>query len=128
KLVRLDEEDDGSSDSSSILSRKSLGQLKEAFQDFWKSSKTPDDSEKDIMGNSGNTKTPLGDKLHETSLIRTLQRYYASGNEARTEFMERYSSLALYKMAISAAEQVSIVLTNDNTAISLRSPLVMWSD
>ncbi|KAJ4218833.1 hypothetical protein NW757_014566 [Fusarium falciforme] len=117
KLVRLDEEDDGSSDSSSILSRKSLGQLKEAFQDFWKSRKTPDDPEKDITGNSGNTKTPLGDKLHETSPIRTLQRYHASGNEARTEFMERHSSLASYKMAISA-EQVSIFLTNDNTAIS----------
>ncbi|KAH6873626.1 hypothetical protein B0T10DRAFT_499686 [Thelonectria olida] len=117
KLIYLVDADDSSSDSSSILSRKSLGQLKETFQDFWKSRKTPDDPEKDMTGNSGNTKIPLGEELHETAFIRTLQRYHASGNEARTEFMERHSSLAPYKMAISA-EQVSIFLTNDNTAIS----------
>ncbi|KAH6961701.1 hypothetical protein BKA56DRAFT_598823 [Ilyonectria sp. MPI-CAGE-AT-0026] len=117
KLVHMVEGDDGSSDSSSILSRKSLGQLRETFQDFWKSRKTLDDPEKDMTGNGDKTKTPLGEELHESSFIRTLQRYHASGNEARTEFMERHSPLAPYKMAVSA-EQVSIFLTNDNTAIS----------
>lgn len=55
--------------------------------------------------------------LQETSMLRTLQRYQASGNEARTQFMESHSSLAPYNMAISA-EQVSIFLTSDNTVIS----------
>ncbi|KAH7130863.1 hypothetical protein EDB81DRAFT_905445 [Dactylonectria macrodidyma] len=116
KLVCLVDENDSSSDSSSILSRKPLGQLKETFQDFWKNRKTLDDPEKDMTGN-GNTNTPLGEELHETPFIRTLQQYHASGNEARTDFMERHSLLAPYKMAISA-EQVSIFLTDDNTAIS----------
>ncbi|KAH7110463.1 hypothetical protein EDB81DRAFT_927079 [Dactylonectria macrodidyma] len=92
KLVHLVDGDDGSSDSSSILSRKSLGQLRETFQDFWKSRKILD-PEKDMTGNGDNTKTPLGEELHET-------------NEARTEFLERHSPLAPYKMAVSA-EQVS---------------------
>lgn len=55
--------------------------------------------------------------LLETSMVRSLQRYHASGNEARTEYMEMHSSLAPYKMAVSA-EQVSIFLTSDNTVIS----------
>jgi Mg2+ and Co2+ transporter CorA len=50
-------------------------------------------------------------------MIRSLQRYHASGNEARTEYMETHSSLAPWKMAVSA-EQVSIFLTTDNTVIS----------
>lgn len=59
----------------------------------------------------------VAEELNETGMVRTLQRYHASGNEARTEFMETHSSLAHYKLAISA-EQVSIFLTSDNTVIS----------
>lgn len=55
--------------------------------------------------------------MAETSMVRSLQRFHASGNEARTEYMELHSSLAPYKMAVSA-EQVSIFLTSDNTVIS----------
>lgn len=50
-------------------------------------------------------------------LVRTLQRYHASPNEARTEYMERHSSLTSRDLAVSA-EQVSIFLTSDNTVIS----------
>lgn len=50
-------------------------------------------------------------------MLRTVQRYHASSNEARIDFMERHSSLVPYKMAVSA-EQVSIFLTSDNTVIS----------
>ncbi|KAH6693784.1 hypothetical protein F5X68DRAFT_199680 [Plectosphaerella plurivora] len=50
-------------------------------------------------------------------LVRTLQRYHASPNEARTEYMERHSSLNSRNLAVSA-EQVSIFLTSDNTVIS----------
>ncbi|PHH86575.1 hypothetical protein CDD83_10046 [Cordyceps sp. RAO-2017] len=53
----------------------------------------------------------------ETLMLRSLQRYHASGNEARTAYMEKESPLARYNMAVSA-EQVSIFLTNDNTAVS----------
>lgn len=49
--------------------------------------------------------------------IRTLQRYHASPNEARTKFMEDHSSLAERDLVVSA-EQVSVFLTSDNTVIS----------
>ncbi|EPE06926.1 hypothetical protein F503_03353 [Ophiostoma piceae UAMH 11346] len=49
--------------------------------------------------------------------FRTLQRYHASPNDARTEFMERHSALSSRGLAV-AAEQVSIFVTDDNTVIS----------
>lgn len=49
--------------------------------------------------------------------MRSLQRFRASGNEARSEFMEAHSSLAPKGLAVSA-EQVSVFLTADNTVIS----------
>ncbi|SPO06202.1 related to Mg2 transporter protein, CorA-like [Cephalotrichum gorgonifer] len=61
--------------------------------------------------------------LHNTQSIprlvpmRSLQRYRASPNEARSEFMEAHSSLAPKGLAVSA-EQVSIFLLADNTVIS----------
>ncbi|RDA89592.1 hypothetical protein CP533_6229 [Ophiocordyceps camponoti-saundersi (nom. inval.)] len=50
-------------------------------------------------------------------LPRSLHRFHASANEARTAMMERESLLAPRNMAVSA-EQVSIFLTSDNTAVS----------
>ena len=50
-------------------------------------------------------------------LLRTIQRYHASPNDTRTEFMEKNSALAERGLAV-AAEQVAIFLTNDNTIIS----------
>ncbi|KAH6893429.1 hypothetical protein B0T10DRAFT_482265 [Thelonectria olida] len=118
KLVHLVEEDDDSTDSSSVFSRKSQSGFKDSFRDFWRSRKTAPDPEKDTLGNPNPTPSfPVGEELQETGMIRSLQRYHSSPNEARTEFMESHSSLAPYKMAISA-EQVSIFLTNDNTVIS----------
>lgn len=49
--------------------------------------------------------------------FRTLQRYHASPNDARTEFMESHSALRSRGLAV-AAEQVSIFVTDDNTVIS----------
>lgn len=129
KLVHLVDDDDDSTDSgSSIRSRKSFYNLRESFMDFWRSRKeehhieqTPQDPEKETpFGNGGGGPIPRGGPgsfLPETSFLRTLQRYQASGNDARVEFMERHSSLTPYKMAVSA-EQVSIFLTADNTVIS----------
>ncbi|CAI4214495.1 unnamed protein product [Parascedosporium putredinis] len=48
--------------------------------------------------------------------LRSLQRYRAS-NLARSEFMERHSSLSSRGLAVSA-EQVAIFLNSDNTVIS----------
>ncbi|KAK7434084.1 hypothetical protein CaCOL14_004976 [Colletotrichum acutatum] len=56
-------------------------------------------------------------QLKETAFVRTLQRYHASANEVRTEYMERHSSLMSRGLAVSA-EQVAIFLTSDNTVIS----------
>lgn len=122
KLVHLVDDDDdnesGTSDTESTFSRKSHGDLRTSLRDFWQSRKSQDPEKNAAVFNGINTRTNVGALgLKETSMLRTLQRYHASGNEARTEFMERHSSLAPYKMAVSA-EQVSIFLTSDNCVIS----------
>ncbi|KAG9252216.1 uncharacterized protein F5Z01DRAFT_661157 [Emericellopsis atlantica] len=129
KLVHLVSDDDNSSSTSStsLSSHKSFRSLRESFMDLWRSKRSEReeaiqsigrDSEK-VMPNIANglKALPGGSMLNETAMLRSLQRYHASGNEARTEYMERHSSLAPHKMAISA-EQVSMFLTSDNTVIS----------
>ncbi|TPX13095.1 uncharacterized protein E0L32_006521 [Thyridium curvatum] len=66
-------------------------------------------SNKDLF----NSTTPLSKQVKP----RTLQRYHASPNSARTLYMERHSGLSSRGLAV-AAEQVSIFITNDNTIIS----------
>lgn len=81
----------------------------------WKNKPSPQ-----RRGSKGQGRGPIladGSQLEETSMLRSLQRFHASGNEARADFMEKHSSLAPLGMAVSA-EQVSIFLTNDNTVIS----------
>lgn len=111
KLVHIVDEDDSSSSSSST---NRISRVKRLF------TASPlmnglDNIDPEKRSGS-NAAEPFPD-LMETSMLRTLQRYHAGGNETRTEFMEAHSSLAPYKMAISA-EQVSIFLTSDNTVIS----------
>lgn len=119
KLVHLtDEYEDSTDSSSSTFSRQSMGKLKSSFKEFWKSRQRDFDPEKNGFNMNRAPTMPMEeDELHETAIIRSLQRYHASANEPRTEFMEAHSSLARYQMAISA-EQVSIFLTSDNTVIS----------
>lgn len=127
KLVHLIPSDNDSSDTSSVHSRKSFRDLRQSFMDLWRSKKEERsvnaistaamDPEKDPYAPSQPPTFADGTSLPETAMLRTLQRYHASGNEARIEFMERHSSLAPYKMSVSA-EQVSIFLTSDNTVIS----------
>jgi Mg2+ and Co2+ transporter CorA len=62
---------------------------------------------------SGITITEVTDK-HS---LRTLQRFHASPNEARTEYMEKHSALSEKEFA-AVAEQVSIFITSDNTVIA----------
>ncbi|KAI8667301.1 hypothetical protein LRP88_00947 [Fusarium phalaenopsidis] len=115
KLVHLVDDDDDSTDTSSTYSSKSFHALRGSIRDLWRSRRTSD-PEKNAAPH-GLRPQDITTDLQETGMIRTLQRYHASGNEARTEFMENHSSLAPYQMAISA-EQVSIFLTSDNTVIS----------
>ncbi|EFW99783.1 Mg2+ transporter protein [Grosmannia clavigera kw1407] len=61
--------------------------------------------------------TSTATKLLHINEFRTLQRYRASPNDARTEFMESHSVLSSQKLAV-AAEQVSVFITDDNTVIS----------
>jgi Mg2+ and Co2+ transporter CorA len=130
KLVHLVDDDDSTSDSSSTYSRKSFPMLREALRGLWNSRRAndPENRPSDRIPNGHQVPPgslpfgqipilPDGSTLSETSFVRTLQRYHASGNEARTDFMEMHSSLAPHKMAVSA-EQVSIFLTADNTVIS----------
>lgn len=49
--------------------------------------------------------------------MRSLQRFRASPNDARSDFMESHSSLAPKGLAVSA-EQVSLILNSDNSVIS----------
>ncbi|KAJ2977687.1 hypothetical protein NUW58_g7734 [Xylaria curta] len=49
--------------------------------------------------------------------LRTLQRYHATPNMARTEYMEEHSALAARGVAVSA-EQVAMFITSDNTVIA----------
>ncbi|RMJ16152.1 hypothetical protein BHE90_010365 [Fusarium euwallaceae] len=115
KLVHLVDDDDDSTDTSSTYSSKSFNALRGSIRELWRSHRASD-PEKNATPHGLRPQDVTSD-LQETGMIRTLQRYHASGNEARTEFMENHSSLAPYQMAISA-EQVSIFLTSDNTVIS----------
>ncbi|KAI0512724.1 hypothetical protein F5B22DRAFT_637541 [Xylaria bambusicola] len=60
--------------------------------------------------------TGLSD-IFNPSTLRTLQRYHAAPNAARTEYMERHSALANKGLAVSA-EQVAMFITSDNTVIA----------
>lgn len=117
KLVHLVEDDNNSSDSGSSTHTRS--KFKGFFQGWGSRGKKQSamDPERHVRDENGGPVLSDGSTLEETTMLRSLQRFHASGNEDRTEFMEQHSSLAPYNMAISA-EQVSIFLTNDNTVIS----------
>ncbi|QUC23540.1 uncharacterized protein UV8b_07781 [Ustilaginoidea virens] len=124
KLVHIFHDDnDVSSDSTSLASRSSWKRMFQGWVSRVLNKRSETDPEIDpAVGpedriRDDNSGPAHGLSCQETWALRSLQRYHASGNDARTEFMERHSTLAEYKMAVSA-EQVSIFLTNDNTVIS----------
>lgn len=120
KLVHVVDPDETSSDTSSTASDTTMAAVRRFFAGTLDSHRGVNDPEKHSSPHYGqgnhSAALPFPD-LQETSMPRTLQRYQASGNEARTLFMEEHSSLAPYSMAISA-EQVSVFFTSDNTVIS----------
>ena len=79
-----------------------------------------------IMEKGTGSGTPAHSSIHQLTglsdmfnpnTLRTLQRYHASPNSARTEYMERNSALANKGLAVSA-EQVAMFITSDNTVIA----------
>ncbi|EOO00640.1 putative family metal ion protein [Phaeoacremonium minimum UCRPA7] len=131
KLVHLMDEDDDDDISdndtaswTSGRSAKSSQRLSKKLKSMFSGPKTPGETMEKTLENgkhpidilSGNAATgpTVGT---EQILFRTLHRYNASPNEARTEFMERHSALASRGLAVTA-EQVSVFITHDNTIIS----------
>ncbi|KAM0323325.1 hypothetical protein ACHAQA_008917 [Verticillium albo-atrum] len=139
-----DSDSDSDSDKSSILTRKSVKGFKRAKR--WLSSggggsggdaaggkgsankvdpeRAAQPTKKSHVSRRDRFKAKLGFSIDEPELVpddsilvRTLQRYHASQNEVRTDYMEKHSSLNSRDLAVSA-EQVSIFLTSDNTVIS----------
>ncbi|RDA84069.1 hypothetical protein CP532_0780 [Ophiocordyceps camponoti-leonardi (nom. inval.)] len=85
---------------------------------FHRRRRQPDQPETEKGGLPPPLPPPPAQRSSSTTLLpRSLHRFHASGNEARTAMMERESLLASRNMAVSA-EQVSIFLTSDNTAVS----------
>jgi hypothetical protein len=135
KLVHLDDSDSEDSDDdansrksgfsrrSTRSSRKLLRRIRRAFRGG-----TGGEQEKEGLGTGNGPITgDLGGYLRsqptgfsdvpDISQLRTLQRYHASPNDPRTQYMEKNSALSPRNLAV-ACEQVSMFLTNDNTIIS----------
>ncbi|KAK1982960.1 magnesium and cobalt transporter cora [Colletotrichum cereale] len=126
-------DDDDSDDGRSVKTSKSTRGMRKLKRAFTMGSKPPPrmDPETGRLPVGRPTVTPQGSgyghrlnhhtsnltQLPETAFVRTLQRYHASANEVRTEYMEAHSSLISRGLAVSA-EQVAIFLTSDNTVIS----------
>ncbi|KAK9775044.1 putative Magnesium transport protein CorA [Seiridium cardinale] len=135
KLVQMidpdtsDDEDD-LFDAYSMKSHSSMQGLKKKMKRWWWSSSRKKDDLGNAVANTlegGSSIPPLNDILeHQAtglsdvfnpSTLTTLQRYRASSNEARNDFMERHSALASRGLAV-AAEQVAMFITSDNTVIA----------
>ncbi|KAK1966474.1 magnesium and cobalt transporter cora [Colletotrichum sublineola] len=123
--------DDDSDDDHSVKTSKSTRSMRKLKRAFTMGSKPRVDPETGRPPIIKPTITPQGSgygrrlnhhtsslsQLPETTFVRTLQRYHASANEVRTDYMETHSSLISRGLAVSA-EQVGIFLTSDNTVIS----------
>ncbi|GKT51645.1 cobalt/magnesium transport protein corA [Colletotrichum spaethianum] len=124
-------DDDDSDDGASVRTNKSAKGMKKLKRAFTMGGKPRPDPETGIQAAGRPTITAQGSgygrqlnrhtsdlsQLPETAFVRTLQRYHASANEVRTQYMETHSSLISRGLAVSA-EQVAIFLTSDNTVIS----------
>ncbi|KAK4106973.1 hypothetical protein N658DRAFT_413832 [Parathielavia hyrcaniae] len=112
----------GLSKRSAMSPRRWLRRLRRTFR-----SRTADEPKKDVSAGKTSVPGEFGayPKLQPTgssgvpdiSLLRTLQRYHASPDDPRAEYMERNSALSSRNLAV-ACEQVSMFITNDNTIIS----------
>lgn len=125
KLVRIVEDDSSDDDSSDDEKSVKTGGKKARG---WFRRKSENTMKGDTALESGTqpTSTPVQSFAHQpTNLsnvfspntLRTLQRYHASPNSARTEYMEKNSALVSRGVAVTA-EQVAMFITSDNTVIA----------
>ncbi|KAI1393357.1 uncharacterized protein F4822DRAFT_384406 [Hypoxylon trugodes] len=134
KLVRLVEDDSSSDDESddarSVKSNKSLRSMKTVSKKArrWFGRKKVEHPTTTAMLEKGIkppltpghsfTHQPTGySDVFNPNTLCTLQRYHASPNTARTEYMEKNSALAARGVAVMA-EQVAMFITSDNTVIA----------
>jgi Mg2+ and Co2+ transporter CorA len=121
-----DESDDDAFEISSVNSHSSDSGIQKKFKKWWSSGQKGKYKSADSTLERGNTMPMNGPLEHQAtglsdvfnpSTLCTLQRYRASSNEARNDFMERHSALASRDLAVTA-EQVAMFLTSDNTVIA----------
>lgn len=138
KLVRVIDDDDSSDDEGDdglelqrVKSNSSWKDMKRGLKQWWYSVRQDDydSAHNNISLEKGGGPRPLGDtsrSIRQTTglsdvfnpnTLCTLQRYHASSNDARTDYMERHSALVARGLAVMA-EQVSLFITSDNTVIA----------
>ncbi|KAI1798576.1 hypothetical protein F4811DRAFT_547989 [Daldinia bambusicola] len=125
KLVRIiedDSSDDESSDDEKSIRRGSKG------IGGWFRRQSEYVMKGDAVLESGSTQMPKPirrfthqptnlSNVFNPNTLRTLQRFHASPNSARTEYMEKNSALVSRGVAVTA-EQVALFITSDNTVIA----------
>ncbi|KAJ8123400.1 hypothetical protein O1611_g9599 [Lasiodiplodia mahajangana] len=128
KLVRLDDDDDSSDeeDAEGVTDKTTLQNAGEKLRQLVRRKKVPDlvpassleKGRRPSLAGLRSTRQSTGlSGTFNPNTIRTLQRYHAVPNAARTEYMEKHSALATKGLAVSA-EQVAMFITSDNTVIA----------
>ncbi|KAI1758613.1 hypothetical protein GGR53DRAFT_516508 [Hypoxylon sp. FL1150] len=135
KLVRLIEDDSSDDDSDgddrgSVKSSNSHASIKSLTRKLkrWLTRKKIEHPTAASVLESGTrqTGTPGHEFTHKPTgfsdvfnpnTLCTLQRFHASPNSTRTEYMEKHSALAARGLAVMA-EQVALFITSDNTVIA----------
>ncbi|KAI1122530.1 hypothetical protein F5Y10DRAFT_253841 [Nemania abortiva] len=128
KLVRLDDDDDSSdeedceeSTDKSVLrsTGERLRQLvrRKKVLDLAPASSLEKGRRPSSVGHNSTRRSTGFSGTFNPNTVRTLQRYHAAPNTARTEYMEKHSALANKGLAVSA-EQVAMFITSDNTVIA----------
>ncbi|KAK6949943.1 hypothetical protein Daesc_008266 [Daldinia eschscholtzii] len=125
KLVRIIEDD--SSDDESSDDEKSVKKGGKGVRG-WFQGKSDNTMKGDAVLESGTRPMPAPirrfthqptnlSNVFNPNTLHTLQRFHASPNSARTEYMEKNSALVSRGVAVTA-EQVAMFITSDNTVIA----------
>ncbi|KAI4861896.1 hypothetical protein F4820DRAFT_432173 [Hypoxylon rubiginosum] len=134
KLVRLieddssdDESDDDGGSIRSNDSRSSIRTMSRKFKRWFTRKKIEHPTAASVLESGTRpipatghnfTHQPTGfSDVFNPNTLCTLQRFHASPNSTRTEYMEKHSTLASRGLAVMA-EQVALFVTSDNTVIA----------
>ena len=98
-------------------SSSSTGAIVALLRDIFRPKSTGSKPARIEPGSGANSDLPPLGFSATPPAMRTLQRYHASPNEDRTDFMERHAILASRGLGV-AMEQVSIFLSSDNSVTS----------